>query len=364
MEVRGDGICCEAQSFIKNAEAYSVNWIFRTIDFSFVDRLAEKKYSEKGRRGYPPSLLYKCLLLAYLMKLSIRRMVLKLECIENNKLRVAIGFEAYGYQIPHRTTFSKFIQRLGKRTFILIFLYLVRELVKHGVIGGICLVADATLFKAYSNPRKKKIIDPDAQWGFHKKQDNRVIFVFGYKLHLIIDMITGLPINLHVTSANMDEGRILPALISAVMAVISKVYFVLADSAYDYNRNRHAVAGLLNAISVFALNPRNTKGNTEKEKKKKRAENLKKWYWKAGLLDYYLDPLSKMFKELYKDRMPKENTFNILDEELGLGKLRFRGLEKATIHACLCCTCMLVVALTAHHTGREDLLLSPKSFTA
>ena len=68
--------------------------------------------------------------------------------------------------------------------------------------------------------------------------------------------------------------------------------------------------------------------------------------------------------ELFKGRWSVERLFSRTKEWLLLGCLKIRGLEQVSIHACLCFTAMLAVALAAVRGHEPGLIRSIKHFTA
>jgi hypothetical protein len=66
---------------------------------------------------------------------------------------------------------------------------------------------------------------------------------------------------------------------------------------------------------------------------------------------------------LFRGRWSVERLFSRAKEWLLLGCLRLRGLEQVSIHACLCFTAMLAVALAAVRGCEPGLMRSIKHFT-
>jgi transposase len=66
---------------------------------------------------------------------------------------------------------------------------------------------------------------------------------------------------------------------------------------------------------------------------------------------------------LFRKRWSVERLFSRAKEWLMLGNLKIRGLEQASIHACLSFTAMLAVALAAVKDGKPWLMRSVKHFT-
>jgi hypothetical protein len=76
----------------------------------------------------------------------------------------------FGERVPDQSTFSWFKNHRARHVFQRVFDEAVQRLVAAGVIQGDHLVVDASLFHAYSNPRKRDELgapsDPEASWGF------------------------------------------------------------------------------------------------------------------------------------------------------------------------------------------------------
>jgi hypothetical protein len=102
--------------------------------------------------------------------------------------------------------------------------------------------------------------DPDAQWG-HK---TKTYTFFGYKIHLIIDVQSQLPLEVIVTSGEAaDNTQAIPLLENTQKQHPELTLLSAAmDSAYDDQAIYEHY--LENEISpIIALNPRNTQGKTQ-----------------------------------------------------------------------------------------------------
>lgn len=342
--------------------SWPIETVFLTIDFAFVDRILG---NGKGRKGYSPSVLFKCLLLVYLGYYpSIRQMVDGLRHNQHLAKVMGLPLKDSVYKVPNRTTFSKFLDRCRKDRFALVFIVFVMAAIHAGIINGTRIAMDATLIWAWSNPYKKKPSDKDARWGVKRKTKKKTIRVFGYKVHVVVDAKTELPIAFYVTPANRNETRIFWKLLAMFLIFGLRARKVLADAAYDVKDIREAIIRILRATPFIPINTRRTKGKGEKEKKRKRAKALRAWYKSEGLLSYYVRPSSVKFKGIFKERTTVERNHSNGKGQYHLDTLRFRGLEKATIHVTLCLTAQLVVALTAVRVGHPELIRCSTKFTA
>jgi len=344
------------------------------IDQVFENARKKEISSAKGRKGFPPHALFLALMLMYLKGFdSIEDFVKFLKKNRKWLKRLELKRSSKGkqkYIVPDPSTFSKFMKRYGKEGFPEVFLYFVAILVDRGVIKGKHLSIDATIIKAWVKQavkrserkrKRRKYNDPDAAWGYCASKE---IFIYGYKVHILIDVDTVLPIGILVTPANGDEGKQFSNVVKIVLDRFDfdvKKFF--ADAGYDYNWIRKMIITEIKATPYIDINPRNCKGKTKEEKKERRKKLLKKWYRREFLFKYYVDPDSEEFDEEYDKRTFSEQGNSVGKGSLRLDNLKFKGIERATAHACLSLTGMLFVAITAEDVGRPDLRRCIKCFT-
>ena len=152
------------------------------------------------------------------------------------------------YKIPDRTTFYKFAERLGPDKIIEIFAVMVVRLMQAGIITGEKVSLDSSIIWAWfkdckftNRPnhdnrrcRHHRSRDKDASWTWWDQ--HREKYVFGYKVHIAIDSLSGLPMMmLTVTKAGYGDGRTVP---SWFVKMITKrlclhVKKFIADAGYD-----------------------------------------------------------------------------------------------------------------------------------
>ena len=115
---------------------------------------------------YPAKAMFLCWMFIYLgVADSQRRLVQMLT--QHPEWRRRLGFDE---RVPDQSTFSWFKNHRASHVYQRVFDEMVHRLVEAGVIKGEHVVVDASLFQAYSNPRKVDEAgeppDPDASWGF------------------------------------------------------------------------------------------------------------------------------------------------------------------------------------------------------
>jgi transposase len=238
--------------------------IFDNIDWSFIHTLVNSKYSPKGAEGYDPIPLFKAQLLIYLGEVSSNRKLAS-ALRYNGRLCLLCGFNFL--KTPSNGTFTNFRDRLGEDIFYEILHRLIAQAIVLKVIVGGDTAIDSTHLWAYSSKFGKKTCsckgkchcprdysDADARWGAKSKD---YIF-FGYKVHLIVDAKSQLPLDVKVTSANEgDSPQAKPLLKGAKEGHPEiKIDSSSMDSAYDSYENYRFAIEDIGTAPIIALNPR------------------------------------------------------------------------------------------------------------
>ena len=206
-------------------ESLSSKEFFEHNDFSFVDEIVDPDRKKRdGPKGYPPSSIFMALLLMYLRSMeSILDLVRFLKTNPEWLVTLNLRRKVRGvmtYRVPDRSTFYKFAGRVGVDDGIIeVFsIIMVVRLIKMGIIKGEKVSLDCSIIWAWfkdcpsvNKPnhrnrrcRKHRRRDKDASWTWDHHRER---FVFGYKVHIAIDSLSGLPIMLTVTKAGFGENR-------------------------------------------------------------------------------------------------------------------------------------------------------------
>jgi len=349
-------------------DGYTTKQALQAIDFSYIDEMTRKN---KGRKGFHTSSLIKAMLLMYIRGMDS---LLELErflrahqewlYFLNLKRNVKGKTE---YVVPDRTTYDKLVKRLGIEGMTEIFTLLVIQMIEKDIITGNTLSVDATIIEAWfkdkdkgKNGKLRKSRDRDASLGY---DSYREIYVYGYKIHVVIDVKTGLPLCISVTKAGYGESRTLQPFVKHIANRYPiEVEKFLGDSGYDGNLNRLDIITMLEAIPYIALNPRNCKGDTLEEKIIRRKKLCEKFYKKERVHEYWVDPESEFYAKTMNGRTFSEQTFSLMRDSLNLDQFKHRGIVWATAHALLTGMSMLMVANAAVTVGRPDLIRCIKCF--
>jgi transposase len=358
-------------------ESFPAELVFEKNDFSYIDAIVDPHRAHRaGPKGYPPSAMFMALLLMYLKE--IRSVLDLVRFLDNNpgwlrtlglKRRVD-GVEVYS--VPDRTRFYRFARRVGVDGIVEILSVMVVRLMGQGIIDGKSVSLDATIISAWFKDcrtrkseehlkrcRHEKSKDRDASWGYDNHDDR---FVYGYKVHILLDSATALPIGLTITGAGYGENRTVAWFVAMVLRLGLHVKKFLADAGYDGNQTRLLVIERLKAIPFIPMQTRSCKGSTEEEKKTRRKLLCYRFYAKNFLKRWWIDPDSKRFDREYDKRTLSEQVFSVGKGSLNLDSLMHTGMEWATLHSAAICVVMLAVAKTAIEIGRPDLTRCTRNF--
>jgi transposase len=255
----------EASLKLKSRDPIKV--IFEHIDWSFIHPLVKDKYSvlPQGAEGYDPISLFKAQLLIYLGEVKSDRKLAE-ALYYNGRLCLLCGFNFL--KTPSNGTFTNFRDRLGDNIFYEILHKLIAQAIVLKVIQGNDTAIDSTHVWAYANqfgfktcsckgrcdcPRS--FSDADAKWGAKSKD----YFFFGYKVHLIVDARSQLPLEVIVTPGNEpDTSQAIPLLKGSQKKHPEvKMKTSAMDSAYDDHKNYRFAVKEAHVAPIIAINPRN-----------------------------------------------------------------------------------------------------------
>ena len=198
----------------------------------------------------------------------------------NNNLLLAYycGFNIMK-KLPFYTVFNDFINEFDNEIFKTIMSEQVHILAEKGIIDTSFIGLDSTPVvantsqnnpKAFKtdkfNPSNQPNADKDCRLGIHTASNNanekKFQFYWGYKNHVVVDCITGLPIYEMTTPANIADSTVTLDILSKTNEVLSidECYFI-ADKAYDVKNIYHTIHNLYNGECFIPINKRNSKNS-------------------------------------------------------------------------------------------------------
>lgn len=257
--------------FTSAPKAQFYDKLFLNLDLSEFPEYTAKT----GRNGFSK----RALLCAFI--------VMKCECFScitdlidylNNNLIIAhyCGFNIMKPLPSHRTV-DRFILELNNDLLKKLMKSQVLKLSKMGIIDTSFIALDSTPVSAntrQNNPKsfaKNKFSkdnqprsDKDCGLGVHtasnQHNERNFEYYWGYKNHILVDCITGLPIYELTTSANVSDSTAALDILSQTNSFLSvDECTFLADKGYDVKAIYNTVKELYHGEYVIPLNKRNTK---------------------------------------------------------------------------------------------------------
>jgi len=262
MNIR-QGIIFSFEEALKMQPKSRLKKILDTLDLEPV--LSQLKEPEKTNRG-PYGYSYHALLNA-LIAMRLENMNGFTQLVErltyDPYLRYVCGFEPFG-NVPSVSTFSRFYARLARTGVLeLLFNSLVEKAEKMGLIDTSTVAIDSTKLEAYEKSVPKKDINQNgrsADWGIKSDTNGNPIKWFGYKLHAVCEVRSGLPLALHVTPASTHDKEAVKILLKKCHENIeNKPGYYVMDAAYDDREIYDLVHKEYHAQAIIPLNRRNAK---------------------------------------------------------------------------------------------------------
>lgn len=338
-----------------------------SIDLTWTQPILAKYRSQRGRSPHPPQAMLRALIYQRILLIpSWRELSTHLE---TTRLWIQLGFK----HPPSHHAFADYTKRLGPEGFQELFKTLVqvvrKEILAHNPFLQFAedVSIDATLVKAWAqyykpgqNHRRRKGVkkpgvgptDNDAKWGVKGLRGGRKLYVFGFKLHAIIESVLEIPLQFTVSPANRHESKFFKPQLDELWAEGHKPKYVEADAAYYSKENDLYCYERRKIVPVIAFRPGGRPKGSKKGKPlgKQPKNNLRK----IGKLDYRLPwrRNSKKWKKHYNLRWSIERVYSRAKQEFGLEKLKVRSMKRVTVHFALVFITMLIVTLVAYQLNK------------
>jgi hypothetical protein len=291
----------------------SLRKIIQNLDLSEANAILQTKYKyipgKPGRPPYSPTGMFLSFTLMFLRMESYRDYHGFLE--KDQFWRRQLGFT----DNPDIGNYSHFLERIGLETFEHLFNQVVQQLLEKDFLNVHVIVQDGSILEA--NPD-----DPEACWGWDHINEE---FVYGYKLHVVVDPQTELPVAFSITTANIHDSTQFHTLYNDVKSYDTRfpTKFFVGDMAFDSTKIRQTL-----------LNDRVTP--VIKASKTRIKPRYPPW-----------------FQEKYKLRVSVERFFSRVKEFLDLKKLRIYGRQTLELYTYIILTGMLIIGYFNHLLGHS-----------
>lgn len=179
--------------------------------------------------------------------------------------------------LPSYWTLDRFINSLDNDLLQNLMHSQVKKLYELGVLDTSFIALDSTPIMANTsqnnpksfnkdkfNPNNQPKLDKDCALGVHtasnQHNEKKCEFYWGYKNHVLVDCITGLPIFELTTTADVSDSTVALDILSQTNSFlpVNECTFI-ADKAYDVKAIYNTVKDVYEGDCVISLNKRNTK---------------------------------------------------------------------------------------------------------
>ena len=254
--------------FTSQSAAAFYDKLFSSLDFT-LPRAAT------GRRGFPKEamvcafIVMKCEAFAQITDLA--------DYLDNNRLIAHYcGFNIMK-PLPSYWTYDRFLKKMDNAALKEIMAAQLKKLYEMGIVDASFIGLDSTPVMAntkQNNPKsfaKSKFSkenhpksDPDCALGVHsasnQHNERRYEFYWGYKSHVLVDCISGLPLYELTTPGNVADSSVAADILAAADQTVSlKECTFLADKGYDAKIIYNTVKSVYEGEVFIPLNPRGTK---------------------------------------------------------------------------------------------------------
>jgi IS5 family transposase len=361
----------------KQAPFEELRGIFKALDDqTLLERLQKTRWT--GRPGYPIQVMWRTIVASFY--LGIVHDTDLIRALHANPLLAATCGIRHRRDIPTKFAYCRFRKKLTAFN-DLVGDVLARcvERLREALPGfGATVAVDATDVKAWANGLHQET-DPDAGTGAKHKSSRRVYW-YGYKVHLVADAESELPISFQVTAANVYDGAHLPSVLREAQTQYDwfQPARVLADKGYDSRECFRFVGEEMQAVPVIDVQGRRA---TAREGRPCEAEPVITpdgvhyrcqrvpydpacpRFGKCPLLPMFADgPLNKavpgryfeqyspfpygscQWKTIYNKRVSVERIFSRLKTYRKLDAIRTRRLPKVWLHVALSILAMNAMA--------------------
>ena len=242
--------------------------LFSTLDF-------ELPRADTGRKGYPKEAMV-CAFIV--MKCEGFSQITDLADYLENNLIIAhfCGFNIMK-SLPSYWTYDRFLRRIENGDLKEVMAGLVKQLYERGIVDASFIGLDSTPVMAntaQNNPKsfqKNRFSnenhpssDPDCALGVHtasnQYNEKNYEFYWGYKSHVLVDCISGLPLYELTTPANVMDSTVVEKILKAAAETLPlEECIFLADKGYDVKAIYNLIRDVYHGEAVIPLNKRNTK---------------------------------------------------------------------------------------------------------
>jgi transposase len=301
--------------------------VFRVIPEEHLLKSLKEYYA--GRNGYTHKILWRTYVAMTVLNLPSFASLIR--TLENNPYIASVCGITNG-NIPSKFAYSRFLCKLQEPCNLTIVKNMMRTLTRRCYDTfpefGKIVAIDATDLKAWSNGSKKKKSDKDAGWVVKGGTNGKKKFVWGYKMHLMVDTSHEIPITASVTRGNMPDAYQATPLLSQARYITGRFYptYVICDAGYTSEKVRKAIKKHFGAKPII---------KATKAQKKLLPQETEEW------------------QLIFNRRTAIERVFGRMKTQRRLNNITVRKKRKVTIHSLIPVIVTQAMALAFPDTPRN-----------
>lgn len=249
------------EEIIKFQPKTRLELILAQLDFSNVLNGLAQLHATRGPKGHNELALLYALVAMQVEKIKyFNKLVDRLKT--DPIFRYNCGFNLLE-ETPSASTFSRFLTKLSKLPSLEYdFECLVKKAISIGIVDGSNIAIDSTKIDSFEKARPKSKLKKDAvspNWGAKNDTDGNKIRWFGFKLHILADCKSELPLSILLSPASYSDGDLAIPLIKKFITkysgVLNPKHFIM-DKGYDFQKIYDYVTHDVKAQPIIAYNPR------------------------------------------------------------------------------------------------------------
>lgn len=300
----------------------------------------------KGRNDHPVNAVWNSILAGIVYEHSSIQS-LRRELCRNAQLREMCGFDPVkGVEaVPSKSAYHRFLVKLLAYEPLVreMFDCLVKELSALVPGFGINLAGDGKALESHGNPSKKEDCDgrreQDANWGVKKycgvdengKAWEKIKSWFGFRLHLIVEADSELPVSYEVTKASAGEQPVMQEMFLALEQshpeLMSRCEHAMFDKGYD---SKKMICDLWEKYKIKAIiDIRNMWKDGEETKQLKKLQNVTYDY--KGVVFCHCPKTGDIKKMAYGGFEAKRDTHKYICPALAYG-MACKGASECPIY--------------------------------
>ncbi len=282
--------------------------LFETIPES--ELLEALKVYYAGRNGYTYKVLWRTYVAMTMLNLPSFAALIR-TLVNNPFIALACGITSRE-SIPSKFAYSRFMRKLQQPKNVVQVKNIMRKLTLKCYETfpnfGKSVAIDATDLKAWSNGRKTRKSDPDAGWVVKPDTAGKLKYVWGYKMHLMVDTTHEIPITASITKGNMADIRQATPLLRQARYITNNFYpdYVICDAGYSSGKLRSVIKKQYRAKPII---------RSPKTHKKWIGEETPEW------------------QLIFNRRTAVERVFGRMKNHRRLNNISVRRLRKVSVHS-------------------------------